>query len=144
LTGVLGALAKLPRPVVFPLHPRTAKAMKEMGDADAGNLVPVSPAGYKDMMVLLANARMIYTDSGGLQKEAFYLRVPCATIRHVTEWVETVAHGANVLVGFDAAKIGDAAEMRGPEVWPDGIYGDGDAGDKIANKLLEHFPEGGG
>ena len=144
LAGVLGALAKLPKPVVFPVHPRTAKAMETMTEADAGNLVTVAPVGYLKMMVLLANARMIYTDSGGLQKEALYLKVPCATLRNVTEWVETVEHGANVLVGFDSARIGAAAGMSGPEPWPDGVYGDGGAGDRIVYTLLKHFSLGGG
>jgi UDP-GlcNAc3NAcA epimerase len=83
-------------PVVLPLHPRTEQAAQRLG-IDLGGLTVIAPVGYLDMTKLLSSAREVYTDSGGLQKEAYFHRVPCTTLRDETEWTETVTHGWNRL-----------------------------------------------
>lgn len=139
LLRILGALSGLPAPVVFPLHPRTAKAIAavETGAVPAG-LVFVPPTGYRETLELQANCRAVYTDSGGVQKEAFYLGVPCVTLRAVTEWEETVESGANVLVGDDPAAILAAAGRTFPDGLQRDVYGDGGAGEKIA-AIVDQF-----
>ncbi len=97
---VLGALGRLSRdiPVVLPLHPRTAKALPNLGLRKTPGLRIVPPVGYLDTVMLEKHARVIATDSGGVQKEAFLYRVPCATLRAETEWAELVESGWNRLV----------------------------------------------
>lgn len=97
-------------PVVLPLHPRTANRLKTHHPdwEPHTNLHLIDPVGYLDMMHLVAHARMILTDSGGLQKEAFFLNRPCITMRDETEWTETVKEGGNVIVGADSDKIREA------------------------------------
>ncbi len=130
--------------VVVPLHPRTRKALSSPSltpypstpypfTSTNPGLLLVEPVSYLDMLVLEKNARVILTDSGGVQKEAFFFRVPCVTLREETEWVETVEAGWNVLVGCDPERIAQAAlgARRGKErSWP---YGDGRAAERIVN-----------
>jgi UDP-N-acetylglucosamine 2-epimerase len=92
------------------MHPRTANVIR-----DAGLVLPagpglrvISPLGYLDMIALVARSRIVLTDSGGLQKEAFFLGRPCVTLREETEWVETVSGGGNLLAGTDASRVRDA------------------------------------
>jgi len=137
LSGILRGLERIAGeglPVVFPLHPRTAKKLRRLGVALNGVRV-LEPVSYLDMLVLEKNARVILTDSGGVQKEAFFFRVPCVTLREETEWVETVEAGWNTLVGCDPKRIvQEALEARvGVEsVWP---YGDGRAGERVCRVL---------
>ncbi len=111
--------------VVFPVHPRTRNKLKELPDALASainsTLSMIEPVGYLDMVRLESGAKMIMTDSGGIQKEAYWLNVPCVTLREETEWVETVEQGWNVLVGTDHDRIlaGMAARTK-----PDGFIDD--------------------
>jgi len=108
-------------PIVLPLHPRTRHAAEKFG-IPLGRLRVIGPVGYLDMATLLASAAAVYTDSGGLQKEAYFHRVPCTTLRDETEWVETVTHGWNRLwKGGDFAARHDIGE-----------YGNGRAAHKIA------------
>jgi len=102
--SILKALQQVDLPVIFPVHPRTAKTLAEI-KLPAGPVRQVAPVGYFDMLLLEKNARKILTDSGGVQKEAFYSGVPCITLREETEWPETVEIGANRLAGIDAQKI---------------------------------------
>ncbi len=121
-------------PVILPVHPRTEKEMRRLGLAPNAIRV-VDPVSYLDMLLLEKNARVILTDSGGVQKEAFFFRVPCVTLREETEWVETVEAGWNTLVGCDLERIVQAAiEARsGAEsTWP---YGDGRAAERIVSLL---------
>jgi UDP-N-acetylglucosamine 2-epimerase len=101
LHAILNAFNALDEPVVFPTHPRTRNAMQRMDYTPASHIRLIDPLGYLDMVRLMQAARMILTDSGGIQKEAYWLKVPCVTLRDETEWVETVEAEWNVLVGAD-------------------------------------------
>ena len=132
LEAILRAAAKLDRPVVFPVHPRTAKAMAAAGIRADGSLRPVAPAGYLDFLALTSDARAVLTDSGGVQKEAYLLGVPCVTLRAETEWPETVATGWNVLADADADSIIAGADRTPPRERPE-LFGDGHAAERIAD-----------
>lgn len=108
LRNILTAFSKIKEPIIFPVHPRTRKAIADAGDNElqlSSNVQLIAPVGYLDMLMLEQHARMILTDSGGIQKEAYWLGVPCVTLRNETEWVETVETGWNVLAGADATRI---------------------------------------
>ncbi|MCZ6802240.1 MAG: UDP-N-acetylglucosamine 2-epimerase (non-hydrolyzing) [Nitrospirae bacterium] len=102
-------LVKAGSTVVFPAHPRTQKQLGEFGKEKLANLHVIDPVSYLDMLLLESRARVILTDSGGVQKEACWLHVPCVTLRNETEWIETVESGWNVLVGPDPNRIVKAA-----------------------------------
>jgi UDP-GlcNAc3NAcA epimerase len=123
--------------VILPLHPRTAKKIVDLPLSD--NIRIVDPVGYFDMMALEANAITVATDSGGVQKEAYFHAVPCVTLREETEWTELVEVGANHLVGADADKI--AACLSEPLSMPPvrDLYGHGDAAGKIAAIIAERL-----
>jgi len=116
--------------VVFPIHPRTKKQITAIGWQMKGVRV-FEPVSYLDMLVLEKNAHLILTDSGGVQKEAFFFRVPCITLREQTEWIETVETGWNTLVGCDPDRIVEAATRAKPGRDSAFPYGDGKAGLKI-------------
>src|SRR6266511_4133361 len=101
LRRIVAGLNRLDEPIVFPAHPRTASVVSGLGP----HVQLVAPLGYLDLSALAAQARVILTDSGGLQKEAYWYAVPCVTMRPSTEWVDTVELGANVLVDDDADRI---------------------------------------
>jgi len=130
----LERVAKEGLPVILPLHPRTRKELNTL-DIDPKEVLVLDPLSYLDMLVLEKNARVILTDSGGVQKEAFFFRVPCVTLREETEWVETVETGWNTLVGCDPWRMVQAAletRLGGESVWP---YGDGQAAKRILDLL---------
>ena len=141
LKGIVSALAQIARdmPVVFPLHPRTRKMLTQFGlDQYLAALTVVEPLPFLDMVALEQAAWVILTDSGGVQKEAFFYRVPCITMRDETEWVETLAHGWNQLVGAKPGSILEAyagAEARRAVV-SEQPYGDGRAAARILVELL--------
>jgi UDP-GlcNAc3NAcA epimerase len=115
IVAALDAIARSGCPVVWPIHPRTAKRLAEMEIAAAA-VVLIEPVSYLDML-LEGRARFILTDSGGVQKEAYFLKVPCITLRDETEWVETLACNCNVLTGADSSRIQQAvadAPQAGP------------------------------
>ena len=136
LAPIMEAAAGLDRDVVFPAHPR-ARAVIDADRIVVGRRVRIlEPLGYLDFTALVSQAAVVVTDSGGLQKEAYWHRVPCVTVRPSTEWVDTVELGANVLVepGPDLAAAVRAARF------PDGappLYGDGRAAERIAQVLKE-------
>lgn len=108
LKKVLSAIRRAGVPTVFPVHPRTRKLFETIDAALPSNLLPIEPLGYVDMIALIANARGVLTDSGGMQKESFILGTRCATLRENTEWIETFIEGRNRLVGLDEEKIVEA------------------------------------
>jgi len=138
LRAILGALEELGAdgPVVFPAHPRTRKAMDTLGCRPGPDVRVVDPVGYLDMLILEQHARLILTDSGGVQKEAYLFGVPCLTLREETEWVETVEAGWNLLVGADHRAIVRAAREFRPQGTPPPFFGDGRASERIAALLL--------
>jgi len=115
LKMILSALASSKETVVFPVHPRTSKVLKQIKGLKSDEFADfrlIEPVSYLDMLVLEKNAKKIFTDSGGVQKEAFWLGVPCVTLRDETEWIETLMRGENVLAGTDKKKIISAALSR--------------------------------
>jgi UDP-N-acetylglucosamine 2-epimerase len=133
LARIVDGLGRIPERVLFPAHPRTRAGLGEV----PSNLEVLVPVGYLDMAALVSQARVLVTDSGGLQKEAYWYGVPCVTARPSTEWVDTVELGANVLVDDDPAKLASAvAAARMPEERPP-LYGDGHAAERVAASLAD-------
>jgi UDP-GlcNAc3NAcA epimerase len=135
LEALVALLEALPAPVVLPLHPRTRERLTAAGlmdRLDGTSIVP--PLGYLDFMKLARHARAVLTDSGGVQKEAYLLGVPCVTLRDTTEWVETVEAGWNTLVDLDPAAALAALERRPPEDRPE-LYGGGHAAERVCEVL---------
>lgn len=135
LTQILQAFDSLDELVVFPVHPRARKRIAEAGCEIAGSVLTIDPVGYKDMVALTSAARLVLTDSGGLQKEAYWLGTPCVTLRDETEWVETVAEGWNVLAGADTQRILHAVSSISPNGSHPALYGDGLAAAKCVSLL---------
>jgi UDP-N-acetylglucosamine 2-epimerase len=138
----VAAFNRLDEPVLFPAHPRTRKAMNLAQSALQSNVKVIEPLGYVDMIAAASAARIVLTDSGGLQKEAYWLGVPCLTLRNETEWVETVDVGWNKLVGFDTARIVGAASSFVPPPARPPLYGDGDASGRCVAALTTVLPRG--
>jgi UDP-GlcNAc3NAcA epimerase len=141
LRRLLRSLEALPHPAILPLHPRTEARLRALGIRPGGavRVVPAQP--YVEMIALLSAARAVLTDSGGVQKEAHMLGTPCITLRETTEWVETLAGGANRLAGSDPRRIAAAVkaiERRRPRWSAARLYGDGHAGERIAG-IVERF-----
>jgi UDP-GlcNAc3NAcA epimerase len=131
LARIAEGLRRIEQPLVFPAHPRTRAALEALGI----ELRLAPPLGYLDLAALASQARVIVTDSGGLQKEAYWYRIPCVTLRPSTEWVDTVEAGANVLVDDDPDAIASAvADAVFPPSAPP-LYGDGRAAGRIAAAL---------
>jgi len=147
LINIVHALSKLRKiKVVFPAHPRTMKQLFSLGLYDKlhrrKNIKIIKPISYNDMINLIRNTRLVVTDSGGMQKEAFWLHVPCVTLRHNTEWIETVELGANILAGSNPSKILEAIDriLSLESIHEDlsnlpNPFGDGKASDKIVEIL---------
>lgn len=137
LSGILKGLADSGLPVILPLHPRTKAVIDHSGIVMANTIRIVPPVGYLEMVWLEMHCRVVATDSGGVQKEAYFHCKPCVTLRNETEWVELVAANANVLVGADSIALAAAlAEFTKPEC--EGhmrLYGDGNAASKIVQEL---------
>lgn len=132
LTAIVNGLNECGELVVLPLHPRTLKHINEYGLKLADTVRVIDPVGYLDMVRLESAAKKIVTDSGGIQKEAFFLGVPCITLREETEWVETVENGWNILVGTDTDKLKAAILTFSPTAVPGKYFGDGNAVQRMA------------
>jgi UDP-N-acetylglucosamine 2-epimerase len=133
LREIAGAFGQSKRRFVFPVHPRTRHVLDEHAISLPSNVHAIEPLGYLEMLAFAAGADSILTDSGGLQKEAYWLGVPCVTVRPNTEWVATVETGANRLV--EPGGIAEALEdARFPADAPE-LYGDGHAAERIAATL---------
>ena len=137
LGRILEALAQLDEPVVFPMHPRARLALVSADLETAANVQVIEPVGYLEMLALERTARMVLTDSGGVQKEAYLLGVPCVTLREETEWPETLIDGWNVLAGSEPQRMLDAARRPRPEGEPPQIFGDGHAARQMVRLLRD-------
>lgn len=137
LASILKGVKSLDLPVLFPVHPRTKQILAAAGLSLNGKIRPISPLGFLEMIAVEKNAKKILTDSGGVQKEAFYLGVPCVTLRDQTEWPETVQCGANRVAGADPDSIRKAVEEDHVTDWSAATpYGNGKSGEKIVNELV--------
>jgi UDP-GlcNAc3NAcA epimerase len=157
LTELLETLANIQHPVVLPLHPRVRDRLKRTRQLRAlaktldrsSNLRIIEPVSYVDMILLETNARVVLTDSGGVQKEAFFLGTPCVTLRKETEWLETLEGGWNRVIGTSPAKIREIVESvwsnngatpHGQPKWKS--FGDGHAADKTVEVLVANSKSG--
>ena len=137
LSNIVTALSRVNETVVFPVHPRTRTALQKLDVQYGDNIRLIEPVGYYDMMALEENARIIATDSGGVQREAYFMKKPCLTLRNETEWTETVQAGWNKLVGVDVDQILSEWKTFTPPAHQPPIFGDGTAGERIAKTLGE-------
>jgi UDP-GlcNAc3NAcA epimerase len=142
LRGIMQALEQIARdrPVIMPVHPRTRRCMAESG-LNPVRIHAIDPVGYLEMLKLLEGCSVVLTDSGGLQKEAFFLKRRCITLREETEWVELVDGGYNVVAGADPHRIlsalGDIERLRLD--WSPQLYGDGRSGERIVHVLARSY-----
>ncbi|HJR94273.1 MAG TPA: UDP-N-acetylglucosamine 2-epimerase (non-hydrolyzing) [Gaiellaceae bacterium] len=140
LGRIVDGLNRIDGMVVFPVHPRTRARMQEERLTLGEHVRLIEPLSYLELASLASQARVIVTDSGGLQKEAYWYGVPCVTVRPSTEWIDTVAVGANILVDDDPAALAEAvAAAAMPENRPV-LYGDGHASERIAQVLAATIP----
>src|SRR5690606_16070078 len=122
---------------VLPLHPRTRKTFDQLGLRPPSNVRIVKPVGYLEMVWLEMHCRAVVTDSGGVQKEAYFHGKPCITLRDETEWTELVELGVNILAGADAERIAHHISNPPSSIGIENVYGDGQASHKIARVLAE-------
>jgi UDP-N-acetylglucosamine 2-epimerase (non-hydrolysing) len=125
LENIVDAFCEIDEAIVFPVHPRTEKSLREYGLIDKlkESVKLIKPLGYLDFLKLMNNAKKIITDSGGIQKEAYILKVPCITLRENTEWIETVEDGWNVLTGADKQTIINTVRDLKPMTEQRGVFG---------------------
>ena len=138
LKNIISAFVSLARggqTFVFPVHPRTRRQLDMLDLEGYCDLLMIDPVSYLDMMVLEKHAKAILTDSGGVQKEAYWFGVPCITLRDETEWVETVEEGWNTLAGTDTSRIVAAAKSCSPSLGPHNICEDGRAAERVIGIL---------
>ncbi len=141
LAAIVEALKESGKTVVFPVHPRTKKYLHSYGlwDSSSENIRYIDPLGYIDMLHLMKHARKILTDSGGIQKEAYVMGVPCITLRENTEWLETLVGGWNVLAGADKHRILEAIMADGMTSADNTVFGKGDSAKKIVQAVKETY-----
>jgi UDP-N-acetylglucosamine 2-epimerase len=140
LERLLEGLSRLDEPVIFPAHPRTRAEIERQALSRGQSLRLIPPLGYLDFAALASQARVIVTDSGGVQKEAYWYGVPCVTARATTEWVDTVELGANVLVDDDPDRLVEAVDNAAIPADLPPLYGDGHASVKVAQALVSTLP----
>ncbi|NFA60917.1 UDP-N-acetylglucosamine 2-epimerase (non-hydrolyzing) [Clostridium sporogenes] len=139
LKNIIEALNESGKKIVLPLHPRTKKYIEDYNLQFSNNIKLIEPVGYLDMITLEMNSQKIVTDSGGVQKEAFFMKKPCITMRDETEWVETVKNGWNIVVGTDKNKILNSILNFQPNGYQKSIFGDGKASYKILDIINNVF-----
>jgi UDP-N-acetylglucosamine 2-epimerase len=137
LSHILDAFNNTNELVIFPAHPRTVRKIKEMGFQHSDKLRLIEPQSYLDMIKLESHASVIFTDSGGVQKEAYWLKVPCITLRDETEWIETVESGWNVLSGTDSNRIISSYNSICQKKYEDHIPGKLCSVDQIIDLLIK-------
>ena len=142
LKNILGAFSEVKETIVFPVHPRTEKfiTVHRLDNKIKDNVILTKPLGYIEFICLEKNAKKILTDSGGVQKGAYWFKVPCITLRDTTEWVETVKDGWNVLVGANKEKIIKMVNEFEPEGKQKNVFGDGKASKRIC-EALKNYPD---
>lgn len=133
LQNIFSAFSEMEKPVVLPLHPRTKSKLDGIKFND--NIKIMKPVSYLEMILLLKNSSKVLTDSGGLQKEAYFMKKPCITMRDETEWIETLNGNWNIIVGTDKDLIIEKTSVNSFDEQGE-YYGDGKAGEKIVNALL--------
>jgi UDP-GlcNAc3NAcA epimerase len=141
LSSIFKGLGEYNNQIILPLHPRTKKMIESFGIAIPLNIKIIDPIGYLDMILLEKHAELIATDSGGVQKEAYFHKVPCITMRDQTEWVELVEHGVNILTGADTNVIIDAltkVKSINPALFEEPLYGNGTTGIAIVEALIHN------
>ena len=138
LDTILKTLGDIDYQVVFSIHPRTQNIIKENSIKIPSNIITIEPVGYLDSLILQKNAYKVVTDSGGIQKEAFFLKTPCITLRPETEWVETVECGANILVNIVELKNNVFREFD-EGTFNSYPYGDGNSAEKMINLMLQNI-----
>jgi UDP-N-acetylglucosamine 2-epimerase (non-hydrolysing) len=142
LRNIVESFVESGEKIIFPVHPRTAKVLKSYGldkKFKNTNVAVVRPLSYTDILVLEKNAKKILTDSGGMQKEAYFFKVPCITLRDETEWTETVDDGWNILAGADKSKILEAIKNFDPDGQQNEGYGSGNSGRNMVNVIKKLF-----
>lgn len=139
MRGILTGLGQCGLPVILPLHPRTRGKLRELGLTVPGNIRLVEPVGYLEMVWLEAHCLIVATDSGGVQKEAFFHGKPCVTLRDETEWVELVEAGWNVLVGADSEMITEKLREVCAGKSGQSLYGNGDSSQIIVEQISRVF-----
>jgi UDP-N-acetylglucosamine 2-epimerase (non-hydrolysing) len=139
LSNILEALSETDKKFVFPIHPRTEKMINQykLKNKIGKNIIITKPVGYFDFLWLQKNSLKILTDSGGIQKEAYLLKIPCITLRENTEWVETINDGWNILVGSNKKRILNAINNFKPTHIQKKVFGDGNASKKIIKILTK-------
>lgn len=141
LTSILEGLKQYHNTIVWPLHPRTKNRLKSFGVNIPINVKIIEPVGYLDMIILEKHAALIATDSGGVQKEAYFHKVPCITLRDETEWIELVQCGANIITGANTENIIAAlkkAVMVDSNIFNIPLYGNGNSGKEIVEYLIKY------
>ncbi len=141
MSSILKGLDNYKNPIIWPLHPRTKKMLESFRIVIPENIKIVEPIGYLDMILLEKNAALIATDSGGVQKEAYFHKVPCITMRDQTEWVELVEQGANIITGANTNAISTALEKASnvdPAIFDAPLYGNGTTGLEIVDTLIKN------
>lgn len=140
LKNILEAISSVPYMVIFPIHPRTKQRIQSFNIKLPENIRVISPAGYFEFLRLIFHSDKLLTDSGGAQKQAFFLKKPCITLRPNTEWVETIENGWNILVDDNQEKIIEAVSSFNPQGFPDlSLFGNGESSHKIIDTVVSKF-----
>jgi UDP-GlcNAc3NAcA epimerase len=141
MENIVDAFSRIKSTIVLPLHPRTKKTLGDRLEKFAKNVIITEPVAYLDMLLLEQHASLILTDSGGVQKEAYWAGVPCVTLRDETEWVELVDAGVNQIVGADTKAILSAVDKVSQNNFSINsnkqlLYGNGNSAEKIVAYLV--------